>query len=71
MTENNIDIRFTEHIVRGKDVENFCCDEMFDKNYWCKSIHNNRMRIPLKQEFTCANCPLYLFKLHIMGAPSE
>jgi len=66
MTVNDIDIRSTEHIVRGKDVENFCCDEMFEKNYWCKTIHDDHMRF-LKQEIICANCPLYLFKLHIMG----
>ena len=66
---SEVDIRFAKHQVAGHDVENFCCDEMFNKNYWCKSIHDNHARF-LKQEIICANCPLYLFKLRIMGAPT-
>jgi len=57
---------FTKHPVSAKDIGDFCCDKMFQENYWCKVIHDDHMRFQ-KQEQICANCPLYLFQLHLAG----
>jgi len=55
---SEVDIRFAKHQVAGHDVENFCCDEMFMKNYWCKTIHDDHMRFQ-KQEPICSNQVAY------------
>ena len=60
------DPRSIKHLVSGKDIEDFCCDKMFQENYWCNVIHDDHMRF-VKQGQICANCPLYLFKLHMGG----
>ena len=63
--KNEDDPRFVKHPVSGKDIEDFCCDKMFQKNYWCMVMHDDHIRF-VKQEPICSNCPIYQFKLHIM-----
>jgi|GEM_PF-4169599 len=49
----------------GNVIENFCCDEMFGKNYYCNTIHDDHMRFKKPKGTICENCMLYLFKLRI------
>jgi len=70
MAQENNDPRFEKHQVSGKDIEDFCSDVVWDKNYYCRMIEDDYMRFQ-KQKPPCSDCPLYLFKLHIMGVDKE
>ena len=45
----------------GKIIEDFCEEEMFDKNYLCRHL----TEISSKSCIATNKCPLVLFKLHI------
>ena len=42
-----------------KTIEDFCCDEMFQKNEICCHLKGRYLTA------TCEKCPLYQFKLHL------
>ena len=49
----------------SKTIENFCCDEMFQKNEICCNLEG---RYPTAM---CEKCPLYLFKISVSKESSD
>jgi len=50
-----------------KIAQNFCVDEMFERNMICRSLTENFPE-------SCSSlhqCPLFLFKLHLMEKAKE